>query len=569
MPKETAERIIDYPYTASARRGGSSSVGSGVGASAFLGLTDTPSTFAGADGYYVTVDESGGRLLFTALPAIPADFTDLGDVPSSYSGHSLKLVRVNAGETALEFFTSSGAGYTQEEIEDFVAAQFTGNTGVIDATYDDGTGAITLTLDVSAADRYLYSTGADAWAEGTITAFMRGLLDDADAATARTTLGLVIGTNVQAYDAELAAIAGLTSAADRLPYFTGSGTASLATFTGAARNLLDDATAADMRTTLGVTVYDQETVEDVVGAMVSGNTETGISVTYDDGTGKLNFVVAAQDHGGLTGLSDDDHSIYLLLAGRSGGQRVTGIASTGYALEVYRDLASGSTDSPVFYVLQDNASDDQQAVWVKQDGTGTALVLERTNAGMLASFAGTYSLTEGSITFGTGFYRASGSNDQVTLSIIRGTAAETIYNAGVNGDSFRRLTLLADGTFGWGPGSVTRDTFLSRLAGGGLLIQNSDGYKLFATRTGVNGTPQVIIPNGTGDVVRQLKVTMLANDGTNAGSRQETFIAPGGTTTVTAGTTTATLTVNANGEVSIVRTAGAGTLTVTFDMFWQ
>lgn len=35
----------------------------------------------------------------------------------------------------------------------------------------------------------------------------------------------------------------------------------------------------------------QEEVEDFTGAMVSGNTESGISVTYDDPTGKLNFDV--------------------------------------------------------------------------------------------------------------------------------------------------------------------------------------------------------------------------------------------------------------------------------------
>ena len=48
----------------------------------------------------------------------------------------------------------------------------------------------------------------------------------------------------------------------------------------------------------------QERVEDIAGAMFTGNTETGLSVTYNDSTGKTNLVVSDSDFtltGGVTG----------------------------------------------------------------------------------------------------------------------------------------------------------------------------------------------------------------------------------------------------------------------------
>lgn len=104
----------------------------------------------------------------------------------------------------------------------------------------------------SAADKVPYSTGAQTWALTALTAFIRTLLDDADAATARATLGVVPGADVQAYDADLQAIATLTSAADKMAYATGAGTWSLADLTSFARTLLDDVNAAAARTTLGL-----------------------------------------------------------------------------------------------------------------------------------------------------------------------------------------------------------------------------------------------------------------------------------------------------------------------------
>jgi len=135
----------------------------------------------------------------------------------------------------------------------------------------------------------------------------KSLVTAADYAAMRTLLGLVIGTNVQAYDADIAALAGLNSAADKLPYFTGAGAAALATFTAAGRALMDDADAAAQRATLGVSpspiaalVAFVETTGDNATAVMGdpGKPYLTMQAAYDAGA-KV-FYLGGGTHAGIT-----------------------------------------------------------------------------------------------------------------------------------------------------------------------------------------------------------------------------------------------------------------------------
>jgi|DEB0MinimDraft_10_1074344.scaffolds.fasta_scaffold05564_2 hypothetical protein len=101
------------------------------------------------------------------------------------------------------------------------------------------------------------------------------------ASAARTNLGVAIGTNVQAYDAGLQSISGLTTTADQMIYTTSSDTYATTSLTSAGRALLDDANASAQRTTLGLGTIATQNANNVT---ITGGTISGISNLSDPGT---------------------------------------------------------------------------------------------------------------------------------------------------------------------------------------------------------------------------------------------------------------------------------------------
>jgi hypothetical protein len=257
-------------------------------------------------GYTVTTAGAAS----TSAAAAAASATSALGAPGTNATSTTSLT-VGTGSKSLTIQTAKAYSVGQVVVIASTASPGNQMTGII-TSYNSGTGALvvdaqqtlgsgtlaawtislgalvssTLPSQTSNSGKFLTTNGTSAsWGDALVpSGNLAGL---SNYTTARSNLGLVIGTNVQAYDAELAAIAGLTSAADRLPYFTGSGTAALATFTADARTLVGGANFAAMRTSLGLVIGANVQAYNANLAALSGLTLAADKLPYATGVGAM------------------------------------------------------------------------------------------------------------------------------------------------------------------------------------------------------------------------------------------------------------------------------------------
>jgi hypothetical protein len=246
----------------------------------------------------------------------------------------------------------------------------------------------------------------------------------------KTQYSLTIGTDLQAYDAELAAIAGLTSAADKGVYFTGSETAATFDLTSAGRALLDDASTSAQRTTLGLgsIATQASSAVSITGGTIAGITQLDVdnlrlnsnTVSSTDTNGNVNLVPDG------TGRVVIQHTSNTIFQSDTGG------------IDIFSDGSAGSN-----VTLQMVDGDSQSVLLRKRGDTGTlelrnqehggTVALEAENAAGSAQtlvdgdpdgattmyFAGTQALA--STIFGVTVYDTAGNNPFVSLANDAGT----------------------------------------------------------------------------------------------------------------------------------------------------
>lgn len=299
----TGWTLSDGTNTQAIDSGNTVIIGQGEGIDVVVGPTDT-----------VTISGEAASTTNAGIASYTSDFHfintwQVGVVTATSS------VKGIASFDATDFTVTSGAvTVNAERVEDIVGAMVTGNTETnISVTYTDNAGGAGK-LDFSVADATSAVKGVASFNTGDFTvtsgavaignSFVNSVTTDSGALTPTSRAFSILGgegvdvthagtTITVAGEAGSATNAGINSYTSDF-YFINTWQAGIVTATSTTKGIASfDST--DFTVTSGAVTVNAERIEDIVGAMVSGNTETNIAVTYTDngaGAGKLDFSVA-------------------------------------------------------------------------------------------------------------------------------------------------------------------------------------------------------------------------------------------------------------------------------------
>ena len=386
-----------------------------------IGSNDNDTTIptsAAVKAYADSVGGSGNKFTTIAVAGQDNVVADTSTDTLTLAAGSNVTLTTTAGTDTVTIAAAGGGGGSKHTIQNS-GTGLTARTNLnfdgthVIATDDSGNDQSDITLSAnlqavsgltSAADKGIQFTGSGTAGVFDLTAAGKALIDDASASAQRTTLGLVIGTNVQAYDADLAAIAGLTSAADKGIQFTGSGTAGVFDLTAAGKALLDDADAAAQRTTLGLgsiatlSAVTTANITDITTPIATSSDAAGQTLLYDGSNSYDNkqIKVMQDDSAFTTAFPTIDTSHIFRITAVSG--------SSHYTFSNYNSDGTDSND-PSLYLLCNHTyafylgwgGSHPFAIRTGSDGTGAGTNLTASNGGDNLVHIG----TNGTVTTGT------------------------------------------------------------------------------------------------------------------------------------------------------------------------
>ena len=243
------------------------------------------------------------NLLNVGISGAPSSFIDLGKLNQSSTTKLGAVALDNTGvasgtygsaATVAQFVVNAQGLITSASGVAIVIAA-TGVTGLAtvatSGTYASLSGLPTLgTLSSQDAGSVVVSGGTISGI--TDLAIADGGTGASSAADARTNLGLVIGTDVQAYDAGLASIAGLATSADEILYLTGADTYASSPLPSYARGFLASGNSdSDARTVLGLGALATKAIVDIgdinAGAVSGATVASGSLISANYGAGSV------------------------------------------------------------------------------------------------------------------------------------------------------------------------------------------------------------------------------------------------------------------------------------------